>query len=325
MIKILDILRKIKDLDGQRKVWNFEKNKYKKFCSDSIWKSDSMTSCARDIIILGHTIEKGLSHQNIKPRFGMDVARRLAEKLNSYVNYEKIDVFVIQIGVSILDKYINANVNVGVSKEDLPQLRPELEKYKESNVGAYLTNGYQFFLNSQEAFDQLACSRRTMRLYDSTSKEISSGEIRKIIEIATNSPSACNRQAVRIHIITEHDKIKKLCDVQGGARGFGENAGALLIITADLRFYTMAERRLPMYDCGLFSMNLLYAAYQQKLGCCILNGSFNKIQEKKCNDIVKIESNELISSFILLNKVEEQEEFLVAKSERRKVDDIIIS
>ena len=319
----MDILRNIKDMYEQRKILNFEEKKFRRYCSDTIFNNNKSTTLEREIIVLGHTIEKGLSHKNIKPKFGIKIAKKLENTLKEYDNVEDKDDFILQNGISILEQYVFINEKIGVLKDELPKVKLEMNKYNKSDVGAYMINGHDFFENSQESFEKIAQSRKTMRLYDLTSEKIKVDEIREIIKIAINSPSACNRQAVRVHIVTDQNKIKKICNIQKGANGFGEHAGALLIITSDLRFYTIAERRLPMYDCGLFAMSLVYAAYQKKLGCCILNGSFGKVQETKCSEIVDIKSYEMISSIILLNKIDDNDSFLIAKSERRKIEDII--
>lgn len=322
MINFMDILRNIKDMYEQRKILNFEEKKFRRYCSDTIFNNKS-TTLEREIIVLGHTIEKGLSHKNIKPKFGIKIAKKLENTLKEYDNVEDKDDFILQNGISILQQYVFINEKIGVLKDELPKVKLEMNKYSKSDVGAYMINGHDFFENCQESFEKIAQSRKTMRLYDLTSEKIKVDEIREIIKIAINSPSACNRQAVRVHIVTDQNKIKKICNIQKGANGFGEHAGALLIVTSDLRFYTIAERRLPMYDCGLFAMSLVYAAYQKKLGCCILNGSFDKVQETKCSEIVDIKSYEMISSIILLNKIDDNDSFLIAKSERRKIEDII--
>lgn len=323
MNRLMNVLRFLKDIYRQRKVWKFEKEKYQKYCSDSLLNRGSVVEYERNILILGHTLEKGLSHKTIKQKFGLDVANRLAFNLNMYASLSCCDDFILMNGISIFRQYIEANVKAGVRRDELPQLSEGLEAYAVSDVGSYLISGKEFFGNSKESFDRIAVSRRTVRLYDQQSQIITLDEIKECLEVAINSPSACNRQAVRVHIITDKEIIQYLCEIQGGSSGFGENAGALIIITSDLRYYTMKERRLPMYDCGLFSMSLLYAFYQKKIGCCILNGSFNEEQEDKIIKKISISSFEMISSFILLNKISDDDLIMVAKSQRKKVDEII--
>ncbi|MSS77684.1 hypothetical protein FYJ26_04550 [Anaerococcus sp. WCA-380-WT-2B] len=322
-MKLMDILRALKDKYNQTKTIKYDLKKYKNYCCDSYSNVESCTTYERDILVLGHTIEKGLSHKNIKAKFGIDSANLLAKKLSQYVKVNDINNFVLSNGVSILRKYININESIGVPSNELPKIDFDVDKINKSNVGTYEISKSDFFKNSQESFNILAESRRTVRLYDSTSEPISNDEINEVIRVAQNTPSPCNRQAVRIHIVKDKEKIKQLCDIQKGSNGFGINSGALLVVVSDLRYYTVAERRLPMYDCGSFSMSLVYSAFQKNLGTCILNGSFNETQDRKCKEILGLSDYEIISSFIILNKIVDKESILVAKSERRNLEEIV--
>ena len=72
---LVNLLKFCKDTYCQKRIWNYEKKKYKKYSNDTITIKKSVLFYERNIIILGHTIEKGLSHKNIKPKFGIEVAK----------------------------------------------------------------------------------------------------------------------------------------------------------------------------------------------------------------------------------------------------------
>ena len=111
--------------------------------------------------------------------------------------------------------------------------------------------------------------------------------------------------------------------MQGGCNGFGENAGAMLIITSDISLYEPAERRIPMLDCGLFVMTLLYSLYENKIGSCVLNGSFTVEREKRMMEVIPIPDNEMYAAVIALSKIPSKEVIRVARSKKRNVKDII--
>lgn len=321
-MKILEICKRIIDLNNQRKIWKYEKRKYLLYCNDSnnYWKSNYKYE--RDILILTHTIEKGMSHKKMKPKFGIDAVNQL---LNSLIEYAKQqpDQQILDNGFSILKKYIEINIKLGVNIEELPCIPEDINFTNNVNVGAYQTSGKDAFLLNNSDFNSMAISRRAIRLYDQKSKPVALDQIIEALNVARYSPSACNRQAVRIFYTNNLEKISSICRIQKGSRGFGENAGGLIIICSDLKYYTMAERRLPMFDCGLFAMSLVYSLFQQNIGTCILNGSFNEEQETQIAELMGIDNSYMISSLITVNKIENDDVIMIAKSDRMPAEHII--
>lgn len=276
----------------------------------------------RDLIVLSHTIEKGLSHKNIKPLFGRGIVKSLLENLNLYIKYKDLNRYYVVYASSILKKYIETNINVGVSKSDLPIILDELNEYVTDKCGAYRISEKDFFAPCLSNFTDLAKARHSVRLYDTKSDEIEKDVIKKCIDVAQLSPSACNRQATRVHVIYDKKKIKELSNIQGGARGFGENSGVMVIITQDLRYYYAFERRIPMYDAGLFSMTFIYALFENRIGSCVLNGSLSLEQERHVREIVDIAPCEMIASFIVLSKIPKNQSIGLAKSYKKSSDEI---
>ena len=179
-----------------------------------------------------------------------------------------------------------------------------------------------FFSKNKDDFDIFSKSRHSMRLYDSSGLQIERDVLEKCIRSSMNAPSACNRQAVRILVVDNKKIIKKISEIQKGATGFGENSSALILVLSDIRYYVTAERRLPMFDCGLFSMNLLYNFHYNGLGACILNGSFTEEQEKDLMNIIDIPDYEMLACVIAVSKINHNETIRIAKSARRNAKDI---
>lgn len=281
-------------------------------------------SAARDILVFCHVVEKGLSHKNLKPLFGLDRVSHIESSLKEYLSKGGNDSFIIDLAVSTLLEYNKVNSLLGVPDEKLIKI-PDVGNFCTDglNVGVDNKSKEKFFSGSKSCFSQMCVHRHSVRLYDVKSEPITTSEIIDGIQMAQNCPSACNRQAVRIKIITNPELKNRICEIQGGAREFGENSGALLIITSDISLYEPSERRIPMLDCGIFIMNLVYAYYEMHIGTCILNGSFSIDREKKMRNVVPIPENEMYSAVIALSKIPDGEDILVANSIKRNVDDII--
>ena len=323
-MSIIDRLKAIKRYYSAKRILSADVKRYSKYCCTSKYCREKGFTAARDILVYCHVVEKGLSHKTIKPKFGYNRVKLIVDSLEKYMQCGGDDSFIIGLAESTLKLYMDINISLGVNPKDLSEIVVNIEQMKSVfDVGAVSLSCEQYFVNSSSSFTDFSSSRHSIRLYDFKSETITIDEIISCIKTAQNCPSACNRQAVRIKVITDESLIKSVCDIQGGSNGFGENSGALLLITSDISLYGPDERRLPMLDCGLFIMNLVYAFHENRIGSCILNGSFTEQREKQIRDIVPIPNNEMCAAVISLSKIPSNECIKIAKSVKRDIGDII--
>lgn len=324
-MSVIGGLKAIKRYYSAKKILSADTKRYSNYCCTSKYCREKGFMAARDILVYCHVVEKGLSHKTIKPKFGYDRVKLIADSLEKYLECGGEDNFIIGLAESTLKLYRDVNISLGVNPRDLTEIDVNTGQMKKCSldVGAASLSCEQYFVNSNFSFTDFSSSRHSIRLYDFKSATIMVDEIISCIRTAQNCPSACNRQAVRIKVITDDSLIKRVCEIQGGSNGFGENSGALLIITSDISLYGPDERRLPMLDCGLFIMNLVYAFHERRIGSCILNGSFTEQREKQIRDIVPIPNNEICAAVISLSKIPSNECIKIAKSVKRDVEDII--
>lgn len=73
--------------------------------------------------------------------------------------------------------------------------------------------------NSQLTFSQLMESCHSV-LREFSEMLVSVEQIESAVEIAMRTPSVCNRQPTRVHIIANKELIRKALDLQGGFRGY---------------------------------------------------------------------------------------------------------
>lgn len=279
-------------------------------------------SAARDILVYCHVVEKGLSHRKIKPLFGLDRVSLIAKALQEYLDAGGKDDFIIGMALSTLKKYNSVNRDLGVSEDKLVKI-PDVASDVSLDVGVDDISESDYFSASEKSFSDVCKARHSIRLYDYKSEPISIDEIMNCINTAQNCPSACNRQSIRIKITTKEKTIEDICKIQGGSKGFGENSGAIVLVTSDLSLYEPSERRMPMLDCGLFIMNFVYALYEKKIGSCILNGSFTLERENEMRKLVPIPENEVYAAVIAISKMPEGEYVKIAHSVKRKTEDIV--
>ena len=320
---LLKFLKEIKILRARTYVIKKDFKKYKSVYAGREQGKGKIATAARNIIVYSHVIEKGLSHNEIKPLFGYQKASTIAKSLDIYWSNGGRDKYLINLAVSTLKEYNRINKERGVNPDKLFIIPKEIECSEIIDIGASEWCVGNLFDITPGTIEKLVSRRHSIRPYDLNSLPISLDDIIECIKIAQNCPSACNRQAVRVKILLKPEDIRSVCAIQGGSEGFGSNSGAVLVITVDLSLYEPSERRIPMFDCGLFTMNLVYALLEKKIGTCILNGSFTSDREKKMQEIVPIPSNEMYAVLISLSKFPAEEKIKIAKSPKRSVDEII--
>lgn len=306
----------------RKRLADYDKKNYYRYFSDLPANQGTKAFLEREIMVLSHTVEKGLSHKNIRAKFALENVGKLADYLKRYSEESEPDEYVLSLGSSILKKYADVNTQLGVPESELGIEFPVLSADCHP-AGAYTVGKEDLFAASEAGFGQFSAARRSVRLYDARSKSIPNDILKECVSLAMTSPSACNRQSTRVKVVTESEKIREITKIQLGSSGFGENAGAMLIIASDMRYYMTSERRLPAFDGGLFTMQLVNALYYKKLGACILNGSLTGEQEQAIRSVINIPDYEMIAAIVAVSDIPDGESICVAYSDRKNAEDIV--
>ncbi len=272
---------------------------------------------AHIILVYSHIIEKGLSHKNPKPLFGLKRVKAISESLYQYIDKGGCDSYIIDTGVAAIKKYNTYNANLGVSEMIPIPETAESRVINQIQIGTYETTKESLFKNADQTFTQLCNTRHSIRLYDTKSQPIDKLRLIKCIKLAQRCPNACNRQSVRVKVLLDNEKIEKLESIQGGCTGFGKNSGAILIVTVDLGYYASSENGLPMLDAGIFSMNLAYALFEDHLGSCILNCAFTTKQEKQMRELCPISNSEIYAAIVAVSDIPDNEAVRIPLSDKR--------
>jgi nitroreductase len=147
--------------------------------------------------------------------------------------------------------------------------------------------------------------------------------VERAVTLAQKSPSVCNRQAWKVHVITAEDEKRKVLDLQNGSRGFGDQANKVLIVTVELgNFLTVGERNQGWVDGGMFAMSLVYALHSLGLGTCCLNWAVRHERDRQLKHEVDISNSESIIMMIAVGHL--PDEFPVAQATRRNVKGMLI-
>ena len=288
-----------------------------------------------NLMLVLHTIEKGLTMPDARPGFGADKLKSVKKMVKSIsaIESESYELFYTY---NLLEEYLNFHKKTGYRlPEDslvcISDVKSMITPPTHNSVNSLVKNIFSasqlhftsadFFSARDKSFNEFAYSRHSCRNY--TEKPIPREVFIKVAQIANQAPSSCNRQTCRMHVITEKNRITRVLQAQGGCRGFGHLASATIIVTSDLNgFFDVQERSQPAINSGFFGMNILYALHKEGIGACVLNWSNTRKRDNQLRSMIPtIKDSEQIE--FLISCGYPPEEFDVALSQRRPVEDCI--
>ncbi len=167
---------------------------------------------------------------------------------------------------------------------------------------------------SFEDFANLARRRRSVRWF--LQRPVSHALIDKAVEVAAESPTACNRQPFFYRFFDEPEALKCLRPLPLGTAGFGHNIPVLCVVIGDLSAYYGERDRHGIYvDASLSIMSFMYALETLGLSSCSLNWSDIESLENRAERLLGLKKHERIIMFIALGYPDPQG--LVAFSQKK--------
>jgi nitroreductase len=271
------------------------------------------------IIAHYHVLEKGMSHPKPKQCFSLPIVESLITLIEEYDSFNAERSSQVQVAVAVLRSYSRFRTNVDCLSDGLKAQIEALYLPSEVTSGALLLSRDDFFKHSQSAFSKMSKSRYTVR--DFTSEDVDLELLKTAIEMSLKTPSVCNRQTCKVHVLTSSQDITSHLAFQTGNRGFGDKINKLLIITSDLNlFQGDKERNQAFVDGGMFAMSLLYALHSLKIAATPLNWSYDKKQDVGLHKLGIVPRHEKIIMFVGVGHPPEF--FSVATSTRRELDEV---
>ncbi len=302
------------------KTFKYYKRRIKKYSGVKNKDKDALIS---SIILLYHSIEKGFSMPEFRYGFGQAKVVTLIKLINRYVKVNSVikdSQFYSAISVLLEYRDVHKKEDFQLDKKLKHNLDYLLDQYPDHcPSGTILTNQELYYSRINKPFNEFSNSRHSVRNF---SGNIEVTQIQKAVELARNSPSACNRQPSRVHLIANKELISKCLKLQNGNLGFGHSADKLLIVTGDMRTIMGYQEFADIYtNVGMFIMNLSYSLHFNKVAHCILNWHVIPKDDKRIRKVASLPENELIMAFILCGNVEG--EFKLITSPRRETNEIL--
>lgn len=292
----------------------------------SKYSSNPLNCCEKKqlqskITISYHELERGLSLKDPRAGFGVNAATELIRLTNYYFDKFGKDDLTDNV-VDVLNEWISYNSDNSKCQSLFEGIREEL-KVKCSKTLTGGTIAYSDFKPSLPVFDYSAFVKSRFSLRNFGLDPVNDESIKTAVDISRYSPSACNRQPVKIHVLKSRSDIRELSKLQGGAKGFIESIDKLIVITADLRTSVFYKERNQHYvDGGIFAMNLLLALHSLGVGAVILNWASDPRADKKTYSLLGILKSETIIVRIAIGSYPEN--FRVPKSTKKRVEEILV-
>jgi len=290
---------------------------------DKVYNNSETEKVQRDLTLLYHIVEKGLTMPVPRPGFGKKVVLDLCRVIN---RYEKMNLPLNDLefkqSVSVLKEYSVFHTELGFKLDDelseklndITNRFKNVEGLKQKNV-----TREEYFQDINEPFDVFSRSRYSVRNY--TDEEIPQSILSECIELAQKSPSFCNRQPTRVHVVKSSELKQGILELQNGNRGFGHLAETLLVITSVISTTKdIHERNENHLNGGIFIMTLLNALHFFKIGACSLNWSVSNDKDIKLRSLLNIPENEVVLMIISCGYIPDR--LSLASSPRKSAKEI---
>ncbi|WP_025761928.1 nitroreductase family protein [Dyadobacter tibetensis] len=247
-----------------------------------------------------HVIEKGLTMPETRLGFGQDRMLQLIDQCIRYISYFDRNDEQIKHASQVIAEYITFHEenNYQLNKAIISKYNDLILKYGRIDASSQISISREdYFAKTNKSFLEFSSSRSSIRNY--CNEEIPIQKITDSIDIARNTPSACNRQTSRVYVYTDKQQISKILEIQGGNRGFGHLANKLIIMTAELGvFNSVSERNQAFIDGGMYAMNILYSLHYHQVAGCILNCSTDPKKDKELRRVCGIKESEVFIAMI---------------------------
>ncbi|WP_162896201.1 nitroreductase family protein [Novosphingobium sp. THN1] len=313
--------RHIRDLSQLARFCAYDFNRFRRLSGTFPLRMTPGAEAAR-ITKYYHMIEKGLALPAPRPGFGHYAIGELCALLDKAINEGRSGEHVERALDSLLAYRAFNSRHGGATPGCLDHTLANAQARKIACIPDAIKQATRAEILEATAFDaeRFFWTRYSVRQFGNA--PVAYADIEAAVRIAQSSPSVCNRQSARVHIITDPSQCAALLRFQNGNRGFGETMGALAIITADLsHFVEPTERYQPWIDGGLFAMTFALGLHARGLGSCFLNWSASIDSDRGLRAAMRLPDEETVIAFLAIGTL--RDAFTVARSPRKALSDVM--
>ena len=222
-----------------------------------------------------HRIEKGLIMEPRKPSFGEAYISETVSIFSQCLTKEGFNKEELDWASDVLTEYFDTVIDTTVIKparEQFNQLPVSLSRSVSTTSAnrPYLSSERATSSVSEAALHDLFKQRRSTRWYQE--KPVEMALIEQALDMATQAPSACNRQPFEFFTSVDPAIASEIASIPMGTKGFSQNIQAIAVVMGDLSAYPYERDRHVIYiDSGLVSMQFMLALETLGLSSCPIN------------------------------------------------------
>lgn len=277
----------------------------------------------RDILLLAHSLEKGMGIENPRQGFGVKKAGQLVEILSAYsLNGGKDSDFEFIEGISVLRKYLEYSSNTGTDVERIAeQVQALFDACSNVKAGIEWINMPQLYANmDQKAAEYFMKSRHSIRSFKK--EQVDEWDIREALKLAQRAPSACNRQPSKVYWTTDCETVRKMNHLIPGNKGFEEAIPNWAIITTERSFFNRSEYFQWYVNGGIFAAYFTEGLHANKIGSCIFQIPIEWENAPLIRKLAKVPDSEAIIAAVGFGYANDNTKILSAA--RRTTDEIMV-
>lgn len=288
-----------------------------------VFKQNTYNKIESKIVLHYHAIEKGFLHKNFRYRFGEDRVRDLIKLLSLDIIKQNCKKSQVASAYLAICKYYEKHESENVDISDFYKLEDYKLFKKMVTLNMTVIKDWEsgsYFNEVHRDFKDFSRSRKSVRNFKED--KVSLDTIEKVIELAKNAPSVCNRQPTKVYYLENKDKIDRILNIQGGLTGYTKEINQLFVVVADRNyFYSIGERNQLYIDGGLFIMNLLYALHYYKVAACPAHWGHPIEKDKEILEVIPLLESEKVLCIIPIGFPADS--FKTTLSLRRENDEIL--
>lgn len=173
--------------------------------------------------------------------------------------------------------------------------------------------------SSFEILSEIAIHRKSVRWF--LDKKVPRELVDKAVEIASEAPSACNRQPYEFLMFDKKEDISALSIIPMGTTGYQHNIPFLIIVEGDLsNYYSERDRHLIYVDGSLATMGLILALESMGLSTCCINWPDIEERERWLEEKLRRPAHKRPIMFLAVGYADP--EGLVAYSQKKSLNEL---
>ena len=297
-------------------------------------KESSLQHADSRMLVEAHSVEKGLGLRNVQPGHSGKIVNHLLDTLlEMSSDSAKTRAFPFRETLRIVIAYMDFQEGFDTgSFAQYGELRKKYDRLcdllgetyvkelrDDLQGGAVLLSGKELSGGAAFDFESFISSRHSIRTF--RGEPVDDAVIRRAVEIANRSPSACNRQPSSVYFCNVPEKVAQIDRLITGSDGFKGEVPNYLILTTDRAYFSFVEQYQWYINGGIYLAYLSLALHSLGVGHCIMQWKAFYRTEGALKKLLGISSSEAIIAVIGCGWY--AEEVRCIRAQRKSADDTL--